>query len=433
MRTMCRILMILGTVGAILGGTAAWAAGCGNTVRGTQRSDVLDGSYDPPTTECNDFIFALGGDDVVHALGGDDRVNGDGENDTLYGDGGDDSLVGGGGDDVIYGGDGNDELNGGSNEDQLFGEAGNDKLFGTAHNDYLDGGEGQNISDGGTNDDVVVGRSQEDSLTGGSGDDFLIIVGNSIAGYQLEGDTGGGNTFDDLLFFARDANPDMVSDITVSGQTYLQLSFDLRTQLPVHVDLAQVPRVEAVATGDGDDHILGTDRSDRPAYFDRFQDSGTPLSVHELFFAAGGNDLIETLEGDDYVDAGAGNDTVKLGSGAHYLVTGPGQDTLQWPLPQLKSTSVSTVVDFAVGDRIQLLGNIAPDAVTVAPTNVTGQDRAVLLTVGGTDKILLYGVRPNDVRVQSFRGGVEIRVTASVPATRAGTPQLLTHGKETPR
>jgi Ca2+-binding RTX toxin-like protein len=433
MHKTCWILMILIPIGTILTGAAAWAADCGNTVRGTQEPDLIDGSYEPPTTNCRDFIFALGGDDEVHALDGDDRVHGDNGNDTLFGEGGKDNVVGGGGNDKIFGGDGDDTLSGGSDDDQIFGDAGNDQLFGTGQNDYLDGGAGQNESDGGTDDDVVVGRSQRDTLTGGSGDDFLIIVGNSIAGYQLEGDTGAG-IGDDLLFFAREATPEMVSDITIAQQTYRQLSFDLRTQLPVTVNLAQVPRVEAVATGEGDDYLVGTDLVRSPTtYFDRFQDSGTPLSVHELFFAAGGNDVIETLEGDDYVDAGAGDDTVKLGSGAHYLVTGPGRDTLEWSVPRLKSPARSTVADFTTGDRIHLLGDITPDEVTVAEAQDEARGPATLLFVHDQEKILLLGVAPGDVQIQEFRAGVEIRVLASISAPPVKSPRLLGSGKRVPR
>lgn len=427
-----QVLIFLAIFGITMAASPTWAAGCGNTLYGTQGPDLLDPSYEPPTTDCQDFIFGRSGDDVVHALGGDDQINGDGGNDTILGQGGNDNVQGGGGDDVIEGGEGDDTLNGESNDDRLFGGPGNDTLFGASGKDYLDGGPGQNESDGATDDDLIVGRSAADLLKGGPGDDFLVIVGNSTAGYQLEGDTGSTNTFDDLLFFARDANPQMVSTITVSGHTYQQLSFDLRTQLPVEVNLAQAPRVEAVATGDGADHLIGTDTSSRLAYFARFQHSGTPLSVNELFFAAAGNDLIETLEGSDYVDAGAGDDTVKLGSGAHYIVTGSGKDLLVWPEERLKNSNVTTVTDFAVGDRIQFLGSLTPSAVTFsAATESTGP--ATTISYADEPKILLLGVSPGDARVQALRNGVEIRVLRSIPSTATKSPKLLRGRTSSPR
>lgn len=397
----------------------AGEVGCpGNSFLATTGDDVIDGSSDPPTTDCRDNVRAWSGNDLVRALGEDDIVNGGPGDDRLYGDDGDDLLAGAGGNDQLFGGPGNDHLKGESDDDQLFGEDGDDILEGFSKNDYLDGGSGNNSCDGLTDDDTIVGRSGVGLLRGGADDDFIVIVGNSLANYEVDGDRPGSVTGDDLLFFARDANPDMVKVEVINGKAYRQLKLDLRTALPVEIDLADVHSVEAVITGDGDDRLIGTDDASGGTYESRLREGITPIliPITELFFSGAGDDVIDTKNGGDFVDAGDGDDVITLGTGAHYLIGGGGRDTWIWPEGALSGSQASILTDLEVGDKVQLLGVGSAD---IGLTS-TPQDGEVATTVSvqGQERILLHGVEPSAVRIQRLRNGLQLEVLQTLPRQR---------------
>lgn len=361
-------------------------------IRGGGGDDIIEGGAG------EDEIFGEQGDEIVNAGNGDDRVDG-----GL----GNDDLTGGGGDDHLLGGEGDDHLKGGSDDDYLDGGPGVDVLEGGAADDYLDDAEGANILDGSTERDTIVGRTGSGVLRGGNGDDFLIVVGNTVLGYELiEGDVRQTNGGSDLLFFARDANPEMVSE--VSGE--LLLRFDLRTQDPVNIDLADVVHVEAVATGDGADQVTGTDQTSFFAYERRLGG----LYVHELFFTASGDDVIETGQGDDFVDAGPGNDTVTLGTGACYLIGGEGGDTFIWSEAALAGNKVSRITDLDSGDVIRWQGSWQVDDIALDAVQENGQ-AGTSVRLRGVRKLTLEGVEPSDVRLRQARDGVWIDVLRSLP------------------
>lgn len=383
-------------------------------IDGDDQDNVLNG------TSCGEVIRGHDGDDTIHAAAGDDNVNGGKGDDQIFGeegsdliDGwsgddrveggpGDDKLVGFGGADRLYGQDGNDELKGGSDDDHLDGGPGNDTLLGGGGNDYLDDTEGLNLLDGMSFHDTVVGRTNSGTLRGGTEDDFLVIVGNSIEGYDLvDGDRNLQGRGSDLLFFARDANPEMVT--VENGQRFLK--FDLRTQAAVDIDLNQVFKIEAVATGDGNDRLTGTDTTALFAYRNRLGG----LMVHELFFSGAGNDIIITGLGDDFVDAGEGDDTVHLGNGAHYLIGGPGKDTFVWAAEALAGKKVSRITDLESGDVVQWKGDWSTEDVSLETTEVDDQ-AATAVRLNGRVKLNLLGVESEGVRLRQARDGVWIDV-----------------------
>ena len=47
-------------------------------------------------------------------------------------------------------------------------------------------------------------------------------------------------------------------------------------------------------------------------YDTRLADGGTPLAIGELFISLGGNDLVRTEGGSDFVDTGEGDDKMVL-------------------------------------------------------------------------------------------------------------------------
>ena len=383
---------------------------CDQRIRGYAGNDLIRGGGG------NDIIEGGAGEDQIFGDEGDDIVNAGNDDDWIDGGPGDDELTGGGGDDHFLGGDGNDHLKGGSDDDHLDGGAGVDVLEGGAADDYLDDAEGANTLDGGIRAGHHRGPHRRAVCCGAAtSDDFLIIVGqaNSIAGYELvEGDVKNqANGGSDLLFFARDANPEMVSE--VSGE--LLLSFDLRTQDPVNIDLADVLHVEAVATGDGADRVIGTD-STFVAYRGRLGPLG--LYVHELFFTAAGDDVIETGEGDDFVDAGPGNDTVRLGTGKCYLIGGEGDDTFIWSEAALAGNKVSRITDLDTGDVVRWQGSWQIEDVTLDAVQEDGE-AATSVRLEGVHKLTLDGVEPSDVRLRQARDGVWIDVLRSLPRQRS--------------
>jgi hypothetical protein len=96
------------------------------TVTGTGNGENLSGS----TTNGDDIVYALGGDDTINAKQGND---------------------------IVYGGEGNDTIQGGNDNDTLYGDAGND------------------ILDGGNDNDVLIGGEGDDQLTGGNGADTFVF------------------------------------------------------------------------------------------------------------------------------------------------------------------------------------------------------------------------------------------------------------------
>ena len=389
----------------------AEAKACGNSPDGTKGPDVIDASYDPPTTDCADFVNAMEGDDTVYALGGDDFVRGGPGDDVLFGGDGNDRLAGEEGKDILHGEAGDDNLKGGEEDDQCFGGPGDDVIVGFGNNDYLDGGAGSNSVDGIDGNDVLVGRSGADVLIGNSGDDFFLIVGNTVDGYDINGDRGGGNIGSDLLFFVREATPEIV--VIPPGSKYQEIRLDLRTTLPVVIDLADTPNVDAVVTGDGADHLIGTDLSGHETYKDRL----APLVVDELFISGAGDDRIETLAGDDYVDAGPGNDTIEFGAGAYYVETGSGKDLLRWDAALWQGGTVSTVVDFAVGDRILLQGAANLGRVGFSASEDDGIP-VTAVSLDGVERIRLRWVAPETARGKVLGDDIEIRVLGSLQAPR---------------
>lgn len=138
--------------------------GRNQTIRGTSRDDVLDGSRGRRNT-----IRGLGGDDTLLA-GKKDRVVGGGGNDTL-------DAREGRGRNTLKGGGGSDELFA-EKRDTLLGSGGSDRLVSL-------NARGRNTLNGGGGDDILVGGSNDD-LRGGGGSDQFIIADGTLPSSQLQ-------------------------------------------------------------------------------------------------------------------------------------------------------------------------------------------------------------------------------------------------------
>jgi Ca2+-binding RTX toxin-like protein len=94
--------------------------------------------------------------DTLRGLEGNDILQGSNAPDHLYGDEGADTITGAAGDDGLYGGPGDDVLQGGDDGDLLVGGTGNDELYGGAGDDILIGGPGADFFDCGDGQDTVI-------------------------------------------------------------------------------------------------------------------------------------------------------------------------------------------------------------------------------------------------------------------------------------
>ncbi len=171
--------------------------GTGNTVRGGEGRDYIEGS------NAQDFLVGGDGYDVIYGLGGDD---------------------------TILGGEGSDYLDGGEGSDSIMGEEGNDNLAGGKGNDMLSGGDG---------DDLLIGASGDDSLFGDAGRDRIISNGSG-----------------DLLFTDDDdapvqtiASAEVPANFESQGDAMERARIDSDLETLAHIEHGQKMFSEIAATG----------------------------------------------------------------------------------------------------------------------------------------------------------------------------------------
>ena len=118
-------------------------------------------------TECDDTII---GAPVTAISGGSGSILGD----TLRGLERHDVLQGSEGDDKLYGDEGNDELTASDGNDQLYGGPGNDVLQAGFGADLLVGGRGTDELYAGPDDDILIGGPVANYFDCGEGNDVII-------------------------------------------------------------------------------------------------------------------------------------------------------------------------------------------------------------------------------------------------------------------
>jgi Ca2+-binding RTX toxin-like protein len=160
----------------------------------------------------------------VEGTSSSDTLGGTGGPNTIKGNGGDDTLLGGGGADDLYASDGDDLIVGGDGEDVLMGFSGEDTLTGDGGNDKLYGGEGEGILRGGPGSDLIEGGN-----------------GSNTADYSERSEA---------------VSVDLTSGAHVSGGPL----DDIDGAGPL-VARDRLVSIYDIATGSGDDTLLGNDQA----------------------------------------------------------------------------------------------------------------------------------------------------------------------------
>ncbi|MFB8796713.1 MAG: S8 family serine peptidase [Microcoleus sp.] len=301
----------------------------------------------------NDEVFGGSGADTLTGDVGDDSLFGNEGNDSISGDVGSDVADGGDGNDTLAGGDGNDELSGGADNDSINGGLGSDALYGDDGNDTLEGGGGADILFGGIGNDFYVlnGTSAGGSIIADdNGTDSLTLNGVTLA-IGLAADTAGvtrGGEFDtDLLI---DLNKDGVykvaDDLFIpnffaepnleKGDGFIETVGNLSGDAILKsFPLKATPGPDFLNGGSGDDSIDGLAGNDQiegnQGNDSLFGNAGDDvLNGDELrkISEAGGDVILGTGIGNDYLDGGDGNDTLDGGEGNDTLLGGAGDDSL---------------------------------------------------------------------------------------------------------
>ena len=350
-----------GSVDLIYGGDGndSLSGGSGNdSLYGDAGNDTLDGGTGNDLinggigTNTADYSTAGGGETVDLATGqtfGSDgtdtlvniqNVVGSGFNDSIIGSTADNALYGGVGNDTLSaGGGGNDTLSGGAVSDVLFGSAGNDLFQGGAGNDVLMGGGGADtasFTDSATGITLTLdngaGTAYGDgtdtlsgiaNVIGSTGSDFIVgdAAGNWISGDLYGNDTlEGGNGSDTLV-------DGFGNDIIYGGTglDYLDLSnatngvsVDLRSEMAYGMGTDTMYGIDGVYGSSFDDTLVGYDA----------ESTSGPDPFTNIFYGAGGNDLILGEGGGDVLYGGDGNDSLLGGTGNDTLYGEAGNDYL---------------------------------------------------------------------------------------------------------
>ncbi|MEO3999703.1 calcium-binding protein [Mesorhizobium sp. CAU 1732] len=309
-----------------------------------------------------------------------------GGNDTYQGQNG--SLAGrvngGAGNDTMTGGAQAEYFDGGDGDDTLRGNGGNDRLFGGAGNDILDGGAGDDVMEGGTGNDIYYVAAAGDQTTEheGGGIDTVRSYINWTLGANLErlellgsAANGTGNALDNTIVgnaLANILNGAAGNDYMVGGagdDIYVVASAGDQTieaanggtdtvrsyinwTLAAHVERLELLGSAANGTGNALNNTL------------------VGNSLANVMNGLDGNDYIITGAGNDTLNGGNGNDTLVGGAGADRMSGGAGSDTFLYMAISdsgVGAANRDTILDFVRGqDRIDLS---ALDANTAAAGN----------------------------------------------------------------
>lgn len=252
-------------------------------------------------------------------------------------------------------GSGNDTLKGGAGTDLLLGSGGNDRLEGGLDQDFLLGGSGDNALDGGT------GSSEEGidlEL------DFAVYVlapgGVSVDLHAGSGSNGYGGT--DTITNVEGVIGSLADDDLKGGTSDLTVlvgldgNDSLRAADKVPKPLLQLPNLNILVGGDGDDTLMGGAGALNLLAGDGFAidevlnavgsipliggllegfigdqlDAVLPPEFSDLLNAGSGNDTLHGSDGLDLILGGSGDDTFEGKGGADILTGGSGNDLFRY-------------------------------------------------------------------------------------------------------
>lgn len=232
--------------------------------------------------------------DIPTLLNSNDLVTGNVGTEFLYGYGGADTIYGGGGGDALYGGNGGDQLFGGSEADDIYGEAGNDTIFGYDSTDYIDGGADF--------DTWALTGTYTTGLSVPPLHNYSAVWFYNIEAIRI--------TFGEIVLNAAQVGGASTVQTIIGGSAYRD-SLRIMALANTNVNLQNVNFV---------------DWNNWSGEFDRVTVYGT--SGDDTITASRVNDMIYTMDGANWVDAGLGSDGVSGGSGADTVWGGLGSDTL---------------------------------------------------------------------------------------------------------
>jgi hypothetical protein len=206
----------------------------------------------------------------------------------------DNTLTGNSQPNELDGGEGTDTLNGMGGDDQLYADLGDDTLSGGDGDDYLDGSRGVDHLNGGNGDDILDAGRGSDTLSGGDGNDEL-DGGTDLSGLTPAADgpdtLDGGAGSDWVDYFNRTAP--VTIDLSGGGDGSAPTTNNGQAS-----EGDSIVNIENANGGDGADHITGNSQS------------------NTVWDGGGPGDVINTLAGDDEIDARDGGvDSADCGDG----------------------------------------------------------------------------------------------------------------------
>lgn len=304
-----------------------------DTLRGDDGNDNLNGGTE------SDTLVGFAGRDTLNGNNGDDRLFGGLDNDRLDGGVGNDLLRGNEGQDTLIGARGNDTLVGGDGDDTLFGGFDDDVLRGEAQNDRLDGGRGVDRHFGEDGNDTIIGGAGADENNGGAGIDLVdYSAGNAaVALNLLTGGTQGnanGDTFSGIeQVFGTNSGDTIIGD----GADNLLSGFDGDDRLEGGDGR------DTLNGGSGNDILVGQNGADRLV-----GNGGSDTLVGN-----GASDTLLGQSGNDTLNGSAGEDVLEGGFGSDRLIGGSSDDRFRF---RVDETGSDTIVDYAVGEIIEIVG-----------------------------------------------------------------------------
>ena len=260
---------------------------------------------------------------------------------------------------VVLGNSNSNALAGTASNDYVYGLAGDDTLTGLAGNDFLFGDDGNDILDGGLGNDT---------LTGGAGIDTFIVS----SGIDTITDLGFGGADNLQVAAGASANATVTVAWTATSSTSNSGTANITTNGLV-VNLAAV-------TGGANGYSVTNIGAAATL---------TGSGLNDILIGGVGNDTLSGGLGNDTLSGGLGNDTLDGGLGNDTLTGGAGSDIFRFDTVLNASTNVDRIVDFALGDQIQLdhaiftkltaTGSLNPDFFRASANGVAGDANDYLL------------------------------------------------------
>jgi Ca2+-binding RTX toxin-like protein len=284
----------------------------------------------------DDTLYGSGGHDLLYAGRGDDEAHGGLGKDQIFSEDGFDVAYGGPGADVIFGGNEADTLFGGGEADRIFGGRGGDTIHGGTGDDEISGESGGDLLFGDEDRDWIRGGSEPDVIFGGfGGTDVARTATTEGGGDDLDG--GGGddtvygdhNPADALLgqiseFFPGEIDASL--DVTAAGSLLIlqgPIGFSIAPGAGDAGGYAELGFGPGVSTSDAEGRLVALQTLPRDGRLS--QDAvvvltfpGDPAPTEETvslaaadtadFVPLGGDDLLTTSIGSDFLDGMDGND-----------------------------------------------------------------------------------------------------------------------------